>query len=174
MLKTLSTNKLTSHPSFPKILAAYNEQLKENGKVSGLKFYREVVLAEIPGYDQSSWYYFLKRFKTNAGLLPMAIGPIGRTPTTNPVAEGMQELQKTLLSNSEATQRAIATSLNISVEALQEISDNPLLLSAEKRAELYLKVMKAQDSRVKAIGTIRADNRDQERFDRAMDSSAYG
>jgi len=174
MLKTLSTNQLTSHPSFPKILAAYNEQLKEKGKVSGLKFYKEVVLAEIPGYDQSSWYYFLKRFKTSTGILPMAVGATRSNLAVSPVAEGMQELQKTLLSNSEATQRAIATSLNISVEALQEIAENPQLLSAEKRAELYLKVMKAQDSRVKAIGTIRADNRDQERFDRAMDSSAYG
>lgn len=173
MLKTLANNKLTSHPSFPKIMATYNALLKEKGKVSGLKFYKEVILPEIPDYDQSSWYYFLKRFKTAAGIVPVAPSTVVNREGSN-TALVMEDTAKTLLSNNEALQKSIAAALNISADALQDILEQPELIPAEKRAELFLKVMKAQDSRVKAIGTMRADNREQERFDRAMDSAAFG
>lgn len=173
MVRTLSTNKLTNHPAYPKIIAAYNMQLKEKGKVNALAFYRDVVLKEIPDYDQSSWYFFLKRFKTSIGIVPATAVTHSEAASVPAVTAATEELATTMLSNNEALQKSIAAALNISASALRDILENPELLSAEKRAELFLKVMKAQDSRVKAIGTIRADNREQERFDRAMDNAAF-
>ena len=170
-MRALSTNILANHPAYQKLMSTYNELLKRDGKVNNKKFYEDIILAEIPEYTMTSWYHFLKRFKTEAGIVPISV-PMASAPVA--VGDVGAELKKTFLSNSEATQNSIAAALNLSATALQEIIDNPTLLSTEKRAELFLKVMKAQDSRVKAIGTIRADNRDQERFDRAMDSSAYG
>lgn len=175
MLRTLSTNTLATHPAFPKIIAAYNQLLKEKGRVSGLKFFHEVIKPEIPDYDLSGWYYFLKRFKTESGIVPVQATNV-KSNMASSASNGvvaMAELQQTFLSNTEATQKSIAAALNISAKALNDIIENPELIPAEKRAELFLKVMKAQDSRVKAIGTIRQDNREQERFDRAMNSSAF-
>lgn len=168
-MKVLSTNILANHPAYQKLMAAYNKILKEEGKVNNKWFYEKIILPEIPKYKMSSWYKFIKRFKTEAGVImvvsesaPMIIGEEGAA------------LAKTMMNNSEATQNAISKALNISADALKDIMEHPELISAEKRAELFLKVMKAQDSRVKAIGGIRSDNRDQERFDRMMGSSSYG
>ena len=172
-MKVLSTNTLANHPAYGKIIEAYNARLNADGKVNAKKFYEEVILPEFPTYHMKSWYFFLKRLKTADGILPTAIVKSNGVSVAS-ADEAVTKLRTTLLSNSEATQKAIATALNLSADALQDIMENPQLLSTEKKAELFLKVMKAQDSRVKAIGTIRADNRDQERFDRAMDSSAYG
>ncbi len=169
MLKTLSTNKLTNHPAYPKIIASYSELLKRDGKVNAKKFYETVILPEIPDYDMGSWYYFLKRFKTSVGIMPAN----ARNDGPGSAVTAPAELEKVLLENKDATNRALALALNISVEALQDIIDDPSLVPAEKRAELFLKVMKAQDSRVKAVGTIRADNREQEKFERAMESAAF-
>lgn len=170
-MRALSTNILANHPAYQKLMTAYNELLKRDGKVNNKKFYEDVILPEIPEYTMTSWYHFLKRFKTEAGIVPISV-PTAHAPVA--IGEVGAELKRTFLSNSEATQSAIASALNLSAEALQEIIENPTLLSTEKRAELFLKVMKAQDSRVKAVGTIRADNREQERFDRAFDNASYG
>lgn len=166
-MRVLSTNILANHEAYPKILAAYNMLLKEKGRVNDKNFYETVVLKEIPEYKMSSWYKFLRKFKTEAGIVPVH--------SNAPVLHGEegQALATSMLSNHEATQRAIALALNISADALQKIIEDPTSLSPDKRAELFLKVMKAQDGRVKALGMMRADNREQERFDRMMDSAAF-
>ena len=173
-MRTLSTNTLATHPAFPKIVEAYNSRLKERGKVNAKKFYEEVILAEIPTYSLQSWYYFLKRVSTTDGIGEVSVhspATVNVEPASADAA--LTDLRTTLLTNSEATQRAIQAALNISSDALQQILENPELLSMKERAELFVKIMKAQDSRVKAIGGMRADNREQERFDRMMDSAAY-
>lgn len=166
-MRVLSTNILVNHPAYLKLMSAYNEMLKRDGRVNDKKFYEEVVLKEIPEYKMSSWYKFLRRFKTEAGIVPVH--------PSAPVLHGEEgmALAKTMLTNNEALQTSIAHALNISAAALKDIMENPELIPAEKRAELFLKVMKAQDSRVKAVGAIRADNREQERFDRSMDSAMF-
>lgn len=168
-MRVLSTNILATHPSYPKILTAYNEFLKRDGKVNNKKFWETVIVPEIPHYSMQSWYQFLRRFRTEAGLVAVSAN---NSPLPSSQAAEMS-LAGTLLSNNEAVTKAISMALNISVEALQDLMANPTSMSAEKRVELFLKVMKAQDSRVKAIGAIRADNREQERFDHAMDSAAF-
>lgn len=173
MPRAYATNRLVSHLAYPKILHAYNERLARDGKVNAKKFFEEFVSKEIPSYTISAWYQFLKRFKGEAGL----VAPSTTTPAVarvHPAAiTGEEQVAVTMLTNNEALQKSIAAALNISASALQDILENPELIPAEKRAELFLKVMKAQDSRVKAVGAIRADNREQERFDRAMDSATF-
>lgn len=168
-----SNNRLVKHKAYPKIMAEYNEILHRDGKVVEKTFYEKFVRPEIPSYSLDGWYNFIKRFKTSEGLtVPRQIaGGHFHPPTARTEVE--EQTAIVMLSNNDAVQRSIAHALNISAAALQDILQNPELVPAEKRAELFIKVMKAQDSRVKAIGTIRADNRDQERFDRAMDNAAY-
>ena len=169
-----SNNRLIKHKAYPKIMAEYNEILRRDGKVVEKTFFEKFVRPEIPSYSLDGWYSFIKRFKTSEGLtVPRQIaGGSFHPPTSRTEAE--EQTAIVMLSNNEALQNSIARALNISATALKDIMENPELVPAEKRAELFLKVMKAQDSRVKAIGTIRADNRDQERFDRAMNIAAYG
>ncbi len=168
-MKVREDNILANHPAYPKILESYNMLLKEKGKVNNKKFYETVILPEIPGYHMQSWYQFLKRFRTEVGIVPTSSGP--KVPASVPAAE--MEVAKTLLSNSEATQRAVALALNISADALQNLMENPEQMSTKDRTELFLKVMKAQDGRVKAIGTIRADDREQQKFDHAFGGAAF-
>lgn len=170
MPKVLSTNRFATHPSFEKIVAAYNKQLAQFGKINDKKFWEAVIVPEIPGYSLWAFYDFLKRARTEAGIGPVHLAT---APLLSTTPDG-EALRQTMLSNADATTRALSLALNISAEALQQIIDNPESVSAEKRAELFLKVMKAQDSRVKAIGSMRADNRDQERFEHAMGTAAYG
>jgi hypothetical protein len=169
-MKVSKQNILANHSSYPKILEAYTLELSSTGKVNAKRFHETVIAKEIPGYALQSWYSFLRRFSTEAGLLPLqpAEGKdLGR------VDDAQMGLVKTLLTNSEATQAAVAHALNISATALKDIMEHPELIPAKDRAELFLKVMKAQDSRVKAIGGMRADNREQERFERMQSSAAY-
>lgn len=168
-MRVLSTNILATHPSYAKIITAYNELLVKNGKVNNLKFFREVILPEIPEYNVPSWYQFLRRFKTEAGIVTVKVNNI----QIHSSKSSENNLSTTMLSNAQAQTDAIASALNISASALKDIMENPEMLSAKDRAELFLKVMKAQDGRVKAIGGLRADNREQERFDRMMDSGAF-
>lgn len=171
--RAYTTNRLVSHLAYPKIMSAYNEILARDGKVNNKKFFEEVVSKEIPSYTMSAWYQFLKRFKTERGLTTITATTPAETRTAPAGELAEQEVAETFLSNNEALQQAIANALNISARALKDVMENPELIPAEKRAELFLKVMKAQDSRVKAIGAMRADNREQERFDRAMDNAAF-
>lgn len=186
-MRTLSTNKLTSHPSYNKILASYNSLLREKGKVNSKKFYQEVILKEIPDYSISSWYFFLKRFKTTIGIAPPtqvitasqrarenASKGIARLESEHVPTEEENQTAITIQTNQQATIAMVQSILNISAKAAQEVLENPDLISYEKRIELGLKMMKAQDSRAKTIGAMRADNREQERFDRAMDNAAFG
>lgn len=142
--------------------------LKRDGRVNNKNFYETIILAEIPDYKMSNWYKFLTRFKTEAGIV--AVSPQG------PVMHGAdgQELAATMRTNQVATIEVIQRFLNISADAAQKIMEDPSLLSIKERAELGLKAMKAQDSRIHAVGKLREDNREQERFDRAFGDAAYG
>lgn len=171
----LNTNRLVTSPQYPKILEIYNSRLREQGlKMSDRKFYLEVVAPLLPGYSISAWYQFLQRFKTDKGLTEIAVIGRPKPPAQSDarIAEG--EVAQTMLTNQQATTQMIANILNISAAAAKEIMEDPTKISPEKRVELGLKMMKAQDSRVKAIGAMRADNREQERFEQSMNSAAYG
>lgn len=170
-MKALSTNILANHPAAKKILEQYNTMLQEKGKVNNKKFYEEVIKPEIPGYSMGSWYFFLKRFKIQSGILPVeTVAPGVGLNTNRPEVE---KIGATMLSNQEATNRLLQAALNISAERARMILANPALMSAKDAIELGLKAMKAQDSRIHAIGKVHEDGREQEKFDRAFNGGAY-
>jgi len=168
----LSTNKLASSPEYQKILHLYNTEFERcGGKVNNLKFYREVILPLLPKYHLQSWYQFLRRFKTNAGLLEAKVVKSGSRSVCKIEEE---RLKQNILSNQEATSRAINIILNIATRAAEKALINPdEFLTAKEAIELGFKAMKAQDSRVHAIGKIREDNREEEKLQRAFNDAMY-
>jgi len=169
MLTASHKNILVKHPAYAKILHQYNEKLKADGKVNNLKFYREVILQEIPDYNLQSWYKFLKRFKTDNGIIPAVASKVAVVEH----GEIETEVSTTLLTNQAATASAIQRALNIGNERLKQLMDNPQLMTAKDAIDLIFKAMKAQDSRIHAVGKLREDHREQEKFDRAFDNGAY-
>lgn len=170
MARILSTNRIVNSPAYTKILHLYNEELKDKGKVNKLAFYKNVVQKEIPNYTMSAWYQFVRRFETEAGLMAEQIHKIEQS--TNPaVAEN--GVMRTLVGNKEATAKALQLALNIGMERLQKILENPDLMTAKEAADLIFKVLKAQDSRIHAIGKVREDNREEEKMNRAFSDAAF-
>ena len=172
--KALPSNRLVSSLAYPKILRMYNEILQREGRVNAKKFYEEIVSKEIHSYSMRAWYQFLKRFKTPAGIVATEIKDLAREINKDENRAIEVGIPITILSNQAATAKLIANILNISADAAQKIIEDPTLLTTKERIELGLKGMKAQDSRIHAVGKIREDNREQERFDRAFDAAAYG
>lgn len=165
--RVLSTNMLANSPHYETILNEYNKQYQIEGKVNNLKFYREVIVPLMPEYKMSNWYKFLRRFQTTAGLQQ-----IKKEPETTIVPSTPGEM--VMLDNHLATAKLVQSILNVSADRAAEIAKNPSLLSAKEAIELGLKVMKAQDSRIHAVGKLREDNRQQEKFDRAFSDAATG
>lgn len=170
-LKALSTNRLVKHDAYGKILMQYNDLLKKDGKVNNKKFYEDVVVKEFPSYALQSWYQFLKRFKTEAGIVAVeVVKPMGATPSTSGIT---LDVAATLMSNQAATASFIQTTLNIGMERARQILENPQLMTAKEAMDFALKAMKAQDSRMHAIGKVREDNREEEKLKRAFAADAY-
>lgn len=169
MMRALATNKLVNSPHYEKILTAYNNKLAKEGKINNKKFYEEVILPLMPDYDMGSWYYFLRRFKTSVGIQFAVV----ETPETGPLETPESALTKTFRNNNVATAELVSSLLNVSADAAKDILENPNLLSPEKRIELGIKIMKAQDSRIHAIGKIREDAREQDKFDRAFEAANF-
>lgn len=170
-MKTISTNKLAMSPHYETILQKYNQELSQKGKVNNSKFYREVILPLIPDYYPQSWYQFLHRLKATAGS---SVAQASNQKELSPPEIQENKLQNTLLSNEKATALAINRALNIAVNRLQEIEKNPQLLSHKDAIDLFFKAMKAQDSRIHAVGKIREDSRKEDAFERAFTRNAYG
>jgi hypothetical protein len=170
-VKALKNNRIVASPAYSKIIMLYNEELKETGKVNNKKFFEKHVAPEIPNYSMQSWYQFLKRFKTEVGLIAADTKPASSPVETknSPSAD----LARTLLSNQQATASFIQSALNIGADRAKMILENPQLLTAKEALDLSIKAMKAQDSRIHAIGKLREDNREQERFDRTFSEAAY-
>lgn len=174
MLKARPTNTFVKHPAYAKILYQYNERLQSDGKVNNKKFYEEVITKAYPGYALQSWYSFLKRFKTEAGLPEVEIVNNAEVPPSSPLAASQENgLKKTLMTNQVATATFMAAALNIGAERARMILENPQLLTAKEAVELSIKAMKAQDSRIHAVGKIREDNREEEKLARAFDGADY-
>lgn len=170
-LRARPTNRLVTSPAYEKILHAYNDELQAKGKVNNKKFYEEVISKEIPNYSLQAWYQFLVRFKTEHGLIAAEVVQVVPTTEIGPLPPD-QQLVKTLQSNQAATAAFIQTALNIGADRAKQILEHPELMTAKEAMDFALKAMKAQDSRMHAIGKIREDNREQEKFDRTFSDAA--
>ncbi len=177
-MKARSTNRLATSPAYSKILYEYNRQFQETaGRMSDKKFYENFVATEVKNYGLAAWYGFLKRFKSQAtGLLPIEVSDSTKIIGTDQEAA----LSKTIRSNEIATQEGISHALNLGAEFYKMLwkkyqEDPESLTDFEKKifADAMFKAMKAQDSRIHALGKVRQDNRDQARFERAFGEAAY-
>lgn len=174
MLKTLSTNRLTNSPAFQKILLQYNELLKKDGKVNDMQFWKDVVSKELPNYKVGAWYFFLKRFKTENGILPNEIKTFAEVAKGENEVENLTGETKTIvLSNQDATAKGIAAALNMSSTRLSDLMNSPEKMTLKEAADLLFKAMKAQDSRIHAIGKIKEDSREEEKLDRIFNNADY-
>lgn len=173
-LRQYTKSKFALHPQYPRILALYNDEFqKNNGNVNNLKFYRDVIKPVFPEFGMQSWYQFLARHRTVTGLI------VAQALNTLPAiskGEAEEQFSKNLLTSEMATQIGINTALNVGAIAFKEIIDDPDVLKKippEKRAEFLFKAMKAQDSRIHALGKVREDSREQAKFERAFEGAAF-
>ena len=171
-MKVSTKNKLGSSPHYQKILYQYNQEYERTGgKVNNLKFYRDIILPLIPSYHLQSWYQFLRRFKTNAGLVAVTVVSDG--PRSIAKYEE-NRLEKNTVDNEVATQIGINLALNIGAKRLQEIFENPELITAKEASDIFFKAMKAQDSRIHALSKIQEANHKEEALQRIFNESTYG
>lgn len=171
MLKASHRNILVKHPSYQKILHLYTERLQTDGRVNNKRFFEEVIKPEIPGYNMQSWYLYIKKFGTPTGVLSAEVVD---GPAREIIPDAEKKLNTVILDNKTATSKGIALALNIATERLQKIMENPQLMTAKEAIDLLFKAMKAQDSRIHAIGKVREDNREEEKLSRAFSDNAYG
>jgi len=153
----------------------YNDRHARDGSVNAKKFYEEIIAPVMPEYKMGAWYNFLARFKTAAGLVIQQAKIIEAHDANPGISAKVEEnkLSTALLSNEAATQLGIKTALNIGAKSLQDLMENLHLTPPKDRVDILFKAMKAQDSRIHAIGKIREDNREEEKFNRAFDGANY-
>lgn len=172
----ISRNKLANSPHYREILKRYNEEFdKTNGKVVDKVFWKEVIVPLIPDYKLMSWYQFLRRWKDSMGLRAVLAKPL--LPSTVPDLQEQDEFAQRMLSNAEATQQGIKNALNVGTRALMELINNPEFLQKlplKDQVELLFKAMRAQDSRIFALGKVREDKREQDKFDHVFRDSVGG
>lgn len=157
-------------PHYTRILTEYNTQLKELGKVNASKFYYEVVAPLISDYSLSAWHKFLKDFRVAGEIVAMKT--LDNLAPNDPHAE--DNLQTNLMTREAATRVGLLTSLNLGAKRIQEAMKNPENLTFKEGMQLFFGAMKAEDSRIVAIGKVRKDLRDEELFHRALEEDAYG
>lgn len=176
----ITKSRIASHPKYAVILHQYNEWLQRDGKVNSLKFFNEVIHPVFPEFHVQSWYLFVRKFKTSAGLIAaQALGQGEAAAGTNADRE-LQTTARAMLTNDQATQRGISTALNLGAAFLEKLwkkyNETPETLTDFERrclSDAMFKAMKAQDSRIHAIGKVREDNRQQARFDKAFEGAAF-
>lgn len=173
----VTKSKMALNPKFPAILQQYNLLLQAHGKVNTSKFFKEIVQPDMPEVSFSSWYEFLRRFKTVNGIQPVTYV---KAPEEKLLTEAQRELANTLRANDEATQIGVKSALNLGARFFEMLwlkyTETPENLSTfEKKvlSEALFKTMKAQDSRIHAIGKVKADSREEEKMARAFDESAF-
>ena len=174
----LTKSRLASHPQYAVILQQYNDLLKRDGKVNNMAFYRNVIAPVMPEFNIQSWYQFLKRFKTETGIIQARASDAGPTDIRR---ETERELMTTLMTNDEATQAGITSALNLGAafysDLVKKYREHPNDLTPFEQkvlADALHKAMKSQDSRIHALGKVREDKREQDRFDRAFKNAAAG
>ena len=178
MASVVSRSAIAKHPRFPAILEQYNATLNRDGKVNETRFFREHVATEMPETKYINWYQFVKRFRTENGLSKSIYHP-DAVLVTGEGAKQLEVLAKTLKNNDQATRNGISNALNLGAtffEALWEkYSTAPETLTPFEHkvlSECLFKAMKAQDSRIQALGAIRQDSREQAKFEHAFQDSS--
>ena len=170
----ISRSMLAKNPRYAEIISVYREQfVAQGGKVNEKKFWEQHIHPIVPNYGLKAWYQFIDKFRKSAG---MAASLAVEAASAGPVTQEEGKLEAALMSNETATQLGIRSALNIGAKALESLLKDPMSLAAmtpTARAELLFKAMKAQDSRIHAIGKLKEDGREQAKFDKTFGGAAY-
>lgn len=137
------------------------------------KFYEVYIAPIVSDWSYKSWAAFILKFRKTAGIA--ASFAVQAVTATAPTIEN-KKLERAMMTNEAATQLGINSALSIGAKALDELLKDPLklaLLTPVARTELLFKAMKAQDSRIHAIGKLKEDGREQAKFDKTFGSAAY-
>lgn len=171
-----SDNKLVGSPHYGTILREYNKQYQETGRVQGRKFYNEIIHPILPDYSLSAWYQFIRKFKNEAGLEVLNKFEPKELIPGDPAIE-----ERSFKSNQEAMSSGISDALTLGATfynaLLKKYQETPDQLETWERkilADSLFKAMKAQDSRIHAIGKIKESNREEEKMDRVFNDASYG
>lgn len=189
--RSTSNNVLVSSPYYAEIITEYAKRVRESGKgkINAGKFYHEFIAPRMPDYSVTAWYYYLRRFSKQIGvenvekhltiLKPKDPAAFGVGKSDGDAAQDL--LATTLLENKAATAKGINIALNLGTAFIEKLYErylaDPNSLSAQEQrmvSDFLFKSMKAQDSRIHAIGKIREDNREEERMQRAFNEADYG
>lgn len=173
----LRRNKIVSSPHYAIILSEYNRLFKEHGKVNKLKFFDEFVSKKIPNITPQAWYGFVKKFEGQAGLIA---AEVSNNKTSEVIAEeAVRDLAETLRTNKEAEAVGINNALNVGAALYEKIASKYLsgqtLTQFEESClkDVLFKAMKAQDSRIHAIGKVREDHRQERILDQIFTNDTY-
>lgn len=186
-MQVISRSKIVQHRRYPELLHLYNEEFaRTEGKISNNKFFDEVVVKIMPDVSKPAWYNFIKKVRTTAGMVQATYSPTTNfspiVPTTpiSPVTQSEHTLERALISNDAATQQGITTALNLGNAFYQALwkkyNETPELLTPFEQkclADALHKAMKSQDSRIHAIKSVKEDNREQAKFDRAFQGASF-
>lgn len=171
-----SDNKLVGSKHYGTILREYNKQYSETGRVQGRNFYNEVITPLLPDYSLSAWYQFIRKFKNEAGL-----EVINKFPSQDLVPGDPSIEEGKFKTNQDAISSGISDALTLGATfynaLLKKYNESPASLEAWERkilADSLFKAMKAQDSRIHAIGKIKESNREEEKMDHLFETGAYG
>lgn len=180
-------NVLTSSEHYATILKTYNKLFDEHQAkgtfLNDGKFWEEHIKPFLPEYSKQSWYYFIRKFKTQAGIAAVCdsegrevLKYEGSPENPDDNDPGMLEeiaLGDKLLTNEVATNDGIRKALNIGKGAFDKLMNHPEQLSIKERANIFFLAMKAQDSRIHALGKVKEDAREDMKMERAFENSLY-
>lgn len=176
-------NVIGSSPYYGEIMKTYNERMQSEGYVNKREFFLEVVKPKV-NCSERTWYGFIKNLELTAGVMdtvrqkkqesdtPQILLPAEEIGP-NEIASTQQQIVTRMADNATATRNLISRMLNIGADAAQELINNPEKLSAEKRVDIALKAMRAQDSRIFAVAAVKKDRREEKAFQTSFNDAAY-
>lgn len=169
----ISRAVIARHPQYAFIISKYRESFIANGgKVNEKLFWETYIRPVVANYGLTAWYQFIQKFRKQTGLIAAQVSAANQVgPKT--AEEG--KLVTAMMTNEAATQLGINSALTLGAKALEALlSDSEALakMSPKERADMLFKAMKAQDSRIHAIGKLKEDNREEKKFNRVFGSGA--
>ena len=145
-----------------------------NGTAHANQFYEDVVFKHCPDTKRKTWLNLAiklkKSFEAKRELIAInqdteLLSVDGKSnAANNPNAMVKSEL---------ATLAGVKTALNIGYEALRQIRANPSILPIKDRAELLFRAMAAQNERIKALATMKQEEREEKKFQKSFAEAAY-
>ena len=168
-----STNSVINHAKYQEIAALLRERIVAGGgKVNAAKFYREVIASEAPDITYKAWTHYMAKLKA----IDPGFESLASPKTLSPAIAATVDISTIIADGRRATESGLNSMIHIGAKALESIIRDPALmerLPLKDRIMLLPLAMKAQDSRVHAIGRMKDDRRAEEKFNRLLNNGTY-